>query len=279
MKSQTKLLAHRILLGALLLTLTSCATFNSQARTTTVTPAGKASLERFIKDADTKDVRENRDIGFGARRVFMQNRGYWITALSFEDRIVAVSVNCNGSRPDAPAEVSVKQALSNAGLPDAGDNLCYYNYVDPEGMKAFDAALAARLGERTGAQANDTLRRAYEALTSPLVQLSYGHACGVAGTKPTGREYMEKLVAANRADLLRDALRGANPEGRIYAAEGLYAIARRTGKPLEASDRKAIDELRALDQPIESCNGCMPETRTAAEILASIEKLYQGKAA
>lgn len=277
MNSQTKLLAHKILLGALLLTLTSCATFNSQARTTTATPAGKASLERFIKDADTKDVRENRDIGFGARRVFMQNRGYWITALSYEDRIVAVNVNCNGSSPDAPAAVSVKQALANAGLPDAGDNLCYYNYVDTEGMKALDAALAARLGERTGAQATDALKRAYEALTSPFDQLTYGHACGYAGTKPTGREHLEKLVLAKRADLLREALRGANPEGRIYAAEGLFAIARLTGKPLEASDRKAIDELRALDQPIKSCSGCMPETRTAAEILDGIEKLYQKK--
>lgn len=275
MKNQTNSLTRRIVLGTLLLTLTSCSTFNSQARTTNPTPAGKAALERFIKDVDTKDVRENRDIGFGARRVFMQNRGYWITALSFEDRIVAVSVNCNGSSPDAPAAVSVKQALSNAGLPDAGDNLCYYNYVDAEGMKRFDNALSARLGERTGAQPTDALKRAYEALTSPLGQLTYGHACGYAGTKPTGREQMEKLVAAKREDLLRDALRGANPEGRIYAAEGLYALARRTGKTLEASDRKAIDELRALDQPIESCSGCMPETRTAAEILASIEKLYQ----
>ncbi len=231
-------------------------------------PVPQDAFEKFIKDADTSDIRENREIGFGARRVFMQNRGYWITAIGFENRIIALNVNCGGSSPDAPAEVSVKKAILNANLPDAGDKLCYYDYVDKEGLAHLQSAITAKLGEQKEEKAEtDEIARAYQSLMSPLEHLTYGKLCWESAEKPHGRREMEKLVEANRIDLLRNALRSINPEGRVYAAEGLLALAQRTGKPLDQSDKAAINEIRASPVLIEACNGCMPDNKTADILL------------
>lgn len=231
-------------------------------------PAPQDVFDKFIKDADTSDIRENRDIGYGARRVFMQNRGYWITAVNFENRIIAINVNCNGSSPDAPAAVSVKQAILNAGLPAAKDDLCYYNFVDDEGSARLQSAIIAKLGEKNEERtATDDVARAYRTLMSPLERLTFGSQCWEGAEKPHGRREMEKLLEAKRIDLLRSALRSINPEGRVYAAEALSTLAKRSGKPLEPTDKAAIDEIRRSPVLIQACSGCMPENKTADELL------------
>jgi hypothetical protein len=263
MNKTVKLSTLKFLFGCVLLMTTSC---NANSRQSFIQQDG---FDKFIKDADTSDIRENREIGFGARRVFMQNRGYWITAVGFENRIIALNVNCSGSSPDAPVEVSVKRAILNASLPDAGNKLCYYDYVDKEGLAHLQSAITAKLGEQKEEKAEtDEIARAYQTLMSPFEHLTFGKMCWEGAEKPNGRREMEKLVQADRIDLLRNALRSANPEGRVYAAEGLLALAQHTGKPLEPSDKTAIDEIRDSPVLIEACSGCMPENKTVDQLLS-----------
>lgn len=52
----------------------------------------------------------------------------------------------------------------------------------------------------------------------------YGYAYGIAGAKPDGRIAMEKLLKLNDKDIFISLLKGDNPAGRIYAAEGLLRL-------------------------------------------------------
>ena len=73
-------------------------------------------------------------------------------------------------------------------------------------------------------------------------------------------------MRAKRYDLVRTALRGMNPEGRVYAAEALLSLARAGGE-LTAGDQAAIAKVRALKIPIRVCEGCIVGAEPAAKLL------------
>lgn len=52
----------------------------------------------------------------------------------------------------------------------------------------------------------------------------YGYSYGIAGAKPEGREAMEKLLKLNDKAVFISLLKGDNPTGRIFAAEGLLRL-------------------------------------------------------
>ncbi len=52
----------------------------------------------------------------------------------------------------------------------------------------------------------------------------YGYSIGISGAKPDGREAMEKLLKLNDKTVFISLLKGDNPSGRIYAAEGLLRL-------------------------------------------------------
>ncbi len=52
----------------------------------------------------------------------------------------------------------------------------------------------------------------------------YGYYVGIAGSKPAGREAMEKLLKLNDKAVFISLLKGDSPTGRIYAAEGLLRL-------------------------------------------------------
>ena len=52
----------------------------------------------------------------------------------------------------------------------------------------------------------------------------YGYYVGIAGSKPAGREAMEKLLKLNDKVVFISLMKGDNPAGRIYAAEGLLRL-------------------------------------------------------
>ena len=52
----------------------------------------------------------------------------------------------------------------------------------------------------------------------------YGYYVGIAGSKPAGREAMEKLLKLNDKVVFISLLKGDSPTGRIYAAEGLLRL-------------------------------------------------------
>jgi hypothetical protein len=60
-------------------------------------------------------------------------------------------------------------------------------------------------------------------------------------------------MRAGRDDLLRNALRGVNPEGRVFAWEGLEKL----GK-VRDNDRAVMRKLPELPPEPKRCHCCMP---------------------
>ena len=253
------------LLGAVIIL--SIAFLSLSGQITIISAAEKSGLEKFTKDADTTDIRENREIGFGAKRVYLQNRGYWVTAIEFENRIVALNVRCPGSGPDAPAEVAIRNAIANAGLPNTEKNLCYYEFEDAARLNQLQSAINQQLGKIDEVTATSEIVKAHQRLTSPFSLLTVGTVCGYDATKPEGLVITESLVKAKQVDLLRSGLRSINPEGRVYAALGLLMLAEKNKNLLSTSDLETIEKIRSLTVVIESCSGCMPDSKTADQLI------------
>lgn len=233
-----------------------------------VSSASEESLEKLVQDVETNDVRENRDIGFGAKRVYLQNRGYWITAIAFENRIIGLEVLCLGSGPDKSVEPTIKKAIVNAELPSWDSDVCYYHYVDDEGFKLLQTKIESELGASEKSLIKDLQNKElYENLNSPFSKITVGTACGYAGSKPAGRVAVENLVNAKRIDVLRSLLRSPNPESRVYAAIGLKTLAKNDQKLLSADDLDAIEKVKNLPIEISSCGGCLPLSQTAAQLI------------
>ena len=91
-------------------------------------------------------------------------------------------------------------------------------------------------------------------LIDPLEELTYGWACGEEGEKPCARRAMERLVAAGEARLLGNAAKGPNPEGRLYAVEGLYELARRGKHELTAGEKRLAATIVGLELKIRWCD-------------------------
>jgi hypothetical protein len=138
---------------------------------------------------------------------------------------------------------------------------------DPAVGEKHRARLAAALGARVAVgELPAELAEAHEKLTSLAVVLEVGTSCGVGGEPPVGHRLMERLVAAKRADLLRDALRGPSAEGRVYAALGLAKLG-----PLAAEDRASIEAILADPAvPVRSCRGCSPALSYPIDSLAEL---------
>lgn len=79
-----------------------------------------------------------------------------------------------------------------------------------------------------------------------------GGNCGIDAQPPRGLVGMNALVAARRADLLRNALRGKSAEGRFYGARGLRMLG-----SLTKEDEAAIAAVEADDADLTTCNGCI----------------------
>jgi hypothetical protein len=126
---------------------------------------------------------------------------------------------------------------------------------------AATAAVADTLGPASGADIPSELAEPYARLTEPRSSLTLGTHCGYAGTPPEGHRAMRALVDAERDDLLRDALRGLNPGGRLYGYVGLKLLGKNT-----AEDDATYDRVTALDVEIETCGGCMLNRQKAADI-------------
>lgn len=95
-------------------------------------------------------------------------------------------------------------------------------------------------------------------------QLTIGRACYMHGGPPWGREAVDGLVNKGRADLLERALRAPSPEGRLYAALGLFRLGKLTWTQVAA--------LAANESNVETCNGCQTERVPASDAIGTSEE-------
>jgi hypothetical protein len=232
-----------------------------------------AFLKRFARGQriDTVDL----DFGF-ERRTMHLSGGYSSCAFmlaSYEGRLLSMRVDCSSHLPIAEMRPVAEEALGPAFDRDPPVDSYFWWHVSydvPLQMEQAHAALEERLGSpglvmgTTDDIAGD-LTRAYEMLMSPLEELTVGTTCGDGGGPAHGRLETDSLRAAGRIDLLRQILRGPNPEGRVYAARALAEM-----DAMNIDDQGITQWLAARPVSIQFCDGCIIFRRSSAEAFGGV---------
>jgi len=120
------------------------------------------------------------------------------------------------------------------------------------------ALAASALTGCAGVPSNSgTHKDAYHLLVRPSEdeRNEYGWICeySTVGMAPEQRLATLSLVQHRKVDLLREALRGPNLEGRVYASDALLYLAELGRAELTGSDEEAIRELRHSDAEVRTC--------------------------
>ncbi len=235
------------------------------------TPLGAQALrEAFGSDVD---FAAPKDRGYGlslAKGTLSGGYGYCDVAIAlYQEALVAVGVRCSWHEDlwprierfvtDAlnrlPATMRLKQDGRRAAA----------TWWSTDGRARARATVAQVLGPTTVVHVPTELAEAYQVLTDPTSELIVGHFCGHPGDIPAGRSEMGDLVNAKRRDLLRNVLRGLNPEGRVYGALGLSRL-----EPVDPADAATIAKLRESELTVLSCVTCMFRRANPAETLDDV---------
>ncbi len=242
-------------------------------RVAAVLPPGGRATAAFRRALAPFDAREDRDIGFGARRMRLALYGghttTWITFVSHGDAIGPVRVEVTGGPPEVRARIAEAWgALAPKTVPQG----FLYACGKPADPDAFAKARSKALGGPLALEPHPDLAEDYALLWSPVSLLIYGTMFGEGGDPPPGREALERIVThEHRLPVLEDLLRGPNPEGRLYALEGLERL-RKNGTELDAATLAAMKAVRALAVQIQCCSGCHSYDAQAKKALADREE-------
>jgi hypothetical protein len=235
-------------------------------------PPGDLSPDEFLERLDASDVEEHRELFPGARRIRAALYGgratCFLTAVAHEDRVVEVACSY-----DLPPELHDKLLSGRKDKPlwtREGDGL-RLRWSDGKRKTRFADALAAACGKPEPAEVPADLAAACDLLASPLACFRYGWMEGEGGDPPAARNAIERLLAAKRLDLIRNIARGANPEGRVYAAEALL----RSGRALSADEERLVAAVRGMKTPVVCADGCEILEKPAAQALE--QGLLHGK--
>jgi hypothetical protein len=124
--------------------------------------------------------------------------------------------------------------------------------------------------------ADDDVARTFQMLMQARPALTYGASCGFLTSDPPGRSAIAVLRASGRWDLVKRVLRGANPAGRLYAAEALLSRAGfermsvHVFTSLTAEDARALRDLSRDESAVQACSGCIFWRGTVASELAQM---------
>jgi hypothetical protein len=188
------------------------------------------------------------ELGFGLSRELRRFTGATaeceVTLVSSNGALVGWSATC---RLDAASQEIVEGALG-------GDANFTIVHEFPRALKRSRQALDRKLGRLTEVHERSTATSAYAVLMSPFEALVVGSGCGiVAGSGlPKGRDEIGVLASARRIDLIRNILRGPNPEARIYAAWALERLG-----AVAPADQTVIAAVMNLPISINTCSGCI----------------------
>ncbi len=234
-------------------------------------PPNKITAAEFIKRLQGSDVRENRDIGFGARRMrivlYGGHMSAWVRLLIVDKKIAALRIHFDEG--GAVGDLLLKQWNKKAERQKNGSFV--YRYNNKKLLARIRAAATKTLGKASPEQPekdlDKVLLRHWRTLTDPMKVYDFGWLCYEDGSAPAGAAAIEALLAAKRLDLVRAVLRSPNPEGRVFAVHALLA-AKKKGAKLAKEDKKAIAFVRESLVPISCCSGCLVSTTTAKKALA-----------
>jgi hypothetical protein len=229
----------------------------------------ETKLPGFIEKLGSASTEEDRDIGFGARRLRLAVYGgyttTWITVVSWDGGAGPLDVHCHEGDAKVWAalrdRIKVEYKGRDPAVDEVGLRVRIGRMADPEG---FGNERHKILGPPLKIDPHPSLEHAYLLLWSPTSDLVYGWMHGEGGDPPEGRVAVEKILAHEQgAALLDDILRGPNPEGRLYAAEALLRLEKK-GRKLDEPARKCIDWVRKSGVKIHVARGCEVSWEPAA---------------
>lgn len=231
----------------------------------------ETKLPTFLEKLGSASTEEDRDIGFGARRLRLAVYGgyttTWVTVVSWDGGVGPLEVSCH---EEAEVWAGIRDRIKaeyKGHEPEVGDTGLRVRVgaqADPEGFRRERNRV---LGPPLAIDPHPSLEEAYLLLWSPTSDLVYGWMHGEGGDPPPGRNAVERILGHEQGPaLLDDILRGPNPEGRLYAAEALLRIEKK-GRKLGEQVRKSIDRVRKSGVKIHVARGCEVSWEPAAEPL------------
>jgi hypothetical protein len=229
----------------------------------------ETKLPKFLEKLGSASTEEDRDIGFGARRLRLAVYGgyttTWITVVSFDGGVGPLEIDCHEGDTEVWAALRDRIKAEYKGQePEMGDRglrLRVGARADPEGFRKERNKV---LGPPLAIDPHPSLEKAYLLLWSPTSDLVYGWMHGEGGDPPEGRDAVERILAHEQGEsLLDDILRGPNPEGRLYAAEALLRLEKK-GRRLGEQVRKDIEWVRKSDVKVHVARGCEVSWEAAA---------------
>lgn len=194
------------------------------------------------------------NLGYKLERIDAGLLGHYgtcgVRALLFDDQLVELRLECSFDQWPL-LEEAVRPALGPAfeiaSDPERGQ--AKLTFAAPRMQDVARTALDVALGPVLDAPVPLELAHAYDVLSSPFSRLVVGTTCANAAPPP-GRGETVALARAKRFDLLRNVLRGSNPEARIYAARALE-----TAKALTWSDRIITGRVLHASLEVATCSG------------------------
>ncbi|HCS21540.1 MAG TPA: hypothetical protein DIW47_13435 [Bacteroidetes bacterium] len=245
-----------------------------------------SSIDDYKKKIENLNIRNNQDIGFGAKRHdWVQYGGYistWITLCSYKDTVFYCKLFVTSNDIEkleilAQRDSSILMLLSRfwnkRNFNPAGElnASLEFEYTNKEVYFRFKESVKNELGELENISVDSGLAEDYQILLFPSENYDFGYACYYAGNPPYGRIAIENIKETNPY-LIKNILRGYNPEGRIYALEALLQLAQEEQLKLTSEDIETIKKVLTLDIPIGRCEGCMVSSILAKDLFS--EKGY-----
>lgn len=237
-------------------------------------------INYFLKKIKNLGIRSNQDIGFDAKRYeCAQGGGYisnWISIYTLNDTIFYCKISITSNDVDKMEILAQRDSLilkllsqnwnrktykQNSGLFESFD----YEYINNGLYSKYKERVKNELGEIYNDIIDSKIQEDYQILISPFEKYDFGYACYFSGTQPEGRIAIENIKNQNPY-LVRNIIRGLNPEGRIYGIEALFELIEEGKLELTLDDKQTIEKVLRLKTPINRCQGCMVSSISAYDL-------------
>ena len=190
------------------------------------------TLKNLINKNKVIDI-ESHNQGFGLQKFSGSLPGgylsIYITYISYNDEPCKLIFNMDKDDLEEIKKYINKKLLNNflktfSLTKNIYDRDIYRKVFDFSDInKKFLEHKKNKIGDIKDISLSEEFQKYYDFLYYCENETEYGYFGGIEAVKPMGREAMEELLKLNNKQVFINLLKGDNPCGRIYAAEGLLS--------------------------------------------------------
>ena len=225
--------------------------------------AAASSARAFVKALGSDD--KLWSLGFDVHRYVRKLDAGFVTCrvalLALRDEVAERSISCYATAADfkelapvyrsAAGDLAFIEGGRHDGTWSKYRSTVFIEHARSDGTirSRIERTLAQQLGARSQVRATGAVGKAHRRLTAADQHNEIGFHCDAGMVPSRAAMDMQTLVDHKRADLLRDALRSPNAEGRIYGAIGLSRLG-----ALDEADRQSIAVLKKQRLMVNICD-------------------------